>query len=64
MFELVSALRSGAQSGADVILRPGSGATVSGGWAVVSDGSAENNYWGNDSVFVQFDGTVEGGAAK
>jgi hypothetical protein len=111
MFELVSAPRSGAQSGADVILRPGSGATVSGGWAVVSDGSAaggkavrhpnagaakltealaqpvnyfeqtftadagvpyrlwirgraESNYWGNDSVFVQFDGTVEGGAAK
>ena len=40
MFELVSAPRSGAQSSADVILRPGSGATVSGAWAVVSDASA------------------------
>jgi hypothetical protein len=110
VFEFASAPRTGAQSSADVILRPGSGATVSGAWAVVSDasaaggkavrdldtgapkltealaqpanyfeqtftadagvpyrlwirGRAQNNYWGNDSVFVQFDGTMEGGAA-
>ena len=27
-------------------------------------GRAQANYWGNDSVFVQFDGAVEGGVAK
>ena len=99
------------QTSGDIILRPGSGATVSGAWARVSDagaaggkavqhpnagapkitqalaqpsnyfeqaftadagvpyrlwirGRAQSNYWGNDSVFVQFDGTVDGGAAK
>ena len=98
-------------SGADIILRPGSGADVAGAWAIVSDasaaggkavrhpnagavklaqalaqpvnyfeqtftaeagvpyriwmrGRAESNYWGNDSVFVQFDGAVEGTTAK
>ena len=112
LVQLVSAPRPGAQSSsADIILRPGTGATVSGAWASVSDagaaggkavqhpnagapkitqalaqpanyfeqtftadagvpyrlwirGRAQSNYWGNDSVFVQFDGTVEGGAAK
>ncbi len=112
LLQLVSSPRSGAQSGSgDIILRPGSGATVSGAWTVVADasaaggkavrhpnagaakltqaiaqpvnyfeqtftadagvayrlwirGRAQSDYWGNDSVFVQFDGTVEGGAAK
>jgi hypothetical protein len=112
LLQLVSGPRPDAQSGSgDIILRPGSGATVSGAWRVVSDssaaagravrhpnsgapkitpalaqpvnyfeqtftadagvpyrlwirGRAESNYWGNDSVFVQFDGTVEDGVAK
>src|SRR5687767_8586324 len=103
---------SRAQSGSvDIVLRPGGGATVFGGWMVVSDstaaggsalrhpnagaakltqalaqpvnyfqqtftaeagvpyrlwlrGRAQSNYWGNDSVFVQFDTSVEAGAAK
>jgi hypothetical protein len=111
VFELASAPRSGAQSSADIVLRPGSGATVSGAWAIVADasaaggkavrdlnagvpklteplaqpvdyfeqtftadagvpyrlwirGRAQSNYWGNDSVFVQFDGTIERAAAE
>jgi len=112
LVQLVSAPRPGAQSSsADIILRPGSGATVAGAWAIVSDasaaggkavrqpnagaakltqalaqpvnyfeqtfspdagvpyrlwirGRAESNYWGNDSVFVQFDSAVEGAVAK
>src|SRR5687768_9959117 len=112
LLQLVSTPPSGAQSGgADVILRPGSGATVSGAWTVVADasaaggkavrhsnagaakitqalaqpvnyfeqtfnadagvpyrlwirGRAQSDYWGNDSVFVQFDGAGEGSAAK
>src|SRR4051812_10682802 len=98
-------------SGADIVLRPGSGAAVFGGWTVVSDataaggkavrhpnagaaklltplaqpahyfeqtfaadagvpyrlwirGRAQNDNWANDSVYVQFDTTVEGGAEK
>ena len=110
LVQLVSAPRPGAQSSsADIILRPGSGATVAGAWAIVSDASAaggkavrqpnagaakltqalaqpvnyeqtfspdagvpyrlwmrraESNYWGNDSVFVQFDSAVEGAVAS
>ncbi len=112
LLQLVSSPRSGAQSGSgDIILRPGSGATVSGAWTIVADasaaggkavrhpnagaakltqalaqpvnyfeqtftadagvayrlwirGRAQSDYWGNDSVFVQFDQTVEGIAAK
>ena len=97
--------------GADIVLRPGTAATVSGAWTVVSDataaggkavrhpnagaakllqalaqpthyfeqtfaadagvpyrlwirGRAQSNYWGNDSVFVQFDNTVEGASPR
>ena len=103
---------SRAQSGAaDVVLRPGSGATVFGGWTVIPDaaaaggtavrhanagaaklaqalaqpvnyfeqtfvadagipyrlwlrGRAQSDGWANDSVFVQFNTSVEGGVAK
>jgi hypothetical protein len=103
---------SRAQSGAaDVVLRPGSGATVFGGWTVIPDpaaaggtavrhanagaakltqalaqpvnyleqtfvadagtpyrlwlrGRAHSDSWANDSVFVQFTTSVEGGVAK
>ena len=101
-----------AQAEADIVLRPGRGATVAGAWTVVSDptaadgaavrhpnagaaklaqaaaqpvhyfeqsftaeasvpyrlwvrGKAQSDYWGNDSVFVQFSNTVDaGGAAR
>jgi hypothetical protein len=103
---------SRAQSGSDdIVLRPGGGASVFGGWTRFPEssaaggsavrhpnagaakltqalaqplnyfeqtfapepgipyrlwlrGRAESNYWGNDSVFVQFDTSVEAGAAK
>ena len=103
---------SRAQNGAaDVVLRPGSGATVFGGWTVIPDaaaaggtavrhanagaakltqalaqpvnyfeqtfvadagipyrlwlrGRAQSDGWANDSVFVQFNTSVEGGVAK
>ena len=101
-----------AQSPADIVLRPGRGATVAGAWTVVADataadgvavrhpnagaakltqalaqpanyfeqsftaeanlpyrlwirGKAQSDYWGNDSVFVQFSNSVDGsGAAR
>ena len=100
-----------AQAAPDVVLRPGSVATVGGAWTIVSDataaggvavrhpnagaakltqalaspvnyfevtfsaaagtpyrlwirGRAQSDYWGNDSVFVQFSTSVEGGTAR
>src|SRR5688500_4725830 len=105
------ALSRAQSAAADVVLRPGSGATVFGGWTVIPDpaaaggtavrhanagaakltqalaqpvnyleqtfvadagipyrlwlrGRAQSDGWANDSVFVQFNTSVEGGVAK